>query len=330
MPYALHPSRLTKRLDLKAVAKANEICNRYCMDTISAGSVIAFACECFEKGVITKADTGGLELRFGDPDLMIQLLESIAKRQGFGDLLAEGMTRLAHRWKVSDQPYHLAVKGMELPMHDPRVKVGVGISYAACPYGPDHMNAPHDTLFFDEKFYSFQSVKPLGIYKAMHPTQITHEKVRAHALLDNLWRMMDGLGLCVFGFAPRGVMSLDLMIQCLNAVTGWNTNLFELMKAAERSTMLARAFNSLERFTMKDDQLPRRLFDPKPDGPRAGERIFTENEFQKGVEMLYDVIGCDPQTGRPSRGKLIELGLDWVEELLRERQGSSRESLTSL
>jgi aldehyde:ferredoxin oxidoreductase len=210
---------------------------------------------------------------------------------------------------------------MELPMHDPRVKVGVGISYAACPYGPDHMNAPHDTLFFDEKFNSFQSVKPLGIYKPMHPTQITNEKVRAYALLDNLWKMMDALGLCVFGFAPRGVMSLDLMIQCLNAVTGWNTNLFELMKAAERSTMIARAFNSLEGFTIKDDQLPRRLFDPKPDGPRAGEKIFTEEEFQKGIEMLYDVIGCDPETGRPSRGKLIELGLEWVEELLRERQG---------
>jgi aldehyde:ferredoxin oxidoreductase len=116
-------------------------------------------------------------------------------------------------------------------------------------------------------------------------------------------------------------MSLDLMIQCLNAATGWNTNLFELMKSAERGTMMARAFNSLEGFTIKDDQLPRRLFDPKPDGPRAGERIFTELEFQKGIELLYEVIGCDPATGRPSRGKLIELGLDWVEDLIKERKG---------
>ena len=83
---------------------------------------------------------------------------------------------------------------------------------------------------------------------------------------------------------------------------------------------MARAFNSLEGFTIKDDQLPQRLFDPKPDGPKAGEIIFTKNEFQKGIEMLYEVIGCDPKTGRPHRGKLIELGLDWVEELLRERQ----------
>ena len=93
--------------------------------------------------------------------------------------------------------------------------------------------------------------KPLGIYKAIHPTQITNEKVRTYVLLDHLWKMMDALGLCVFGFAPRGVMPLDLMVQCLNAVTGWNTNLFELMKAAERGTILARAFNSLEGFTIK-------------------------------------------------------------------------------
>jgi len=205
-------------------------------------------------------------------------------------------------------------------MHDPRVKVGVGIGYATCPYGADHMNAPHDTLFFDENFYSFHSVKPLGIYKAMHPTRITNEKIRAYILLDHLWKMMDALGLCVFGFVPRGVMPLDLMIQCLNAVTGWNASLFELMKAAERGTMMARAFNSLEGFTIKDDQLPRRLFDPKPNGPNAGERIFTERDFQKGIEMFYDVIGCNPETGQPNRGKLIELGLEWVEDLLKERQ----------
>ncbi|MCJ7640274.1 MAG: hypothetical protein MUO29_00105, partial [Desulfobacterales bacterium] len=136
-------------LDLKAIAKGTEICNRDCMDTISLGMTLAFAFECFEKGIITKADTGGVELRFGDADLMIQLLEMTAHRQGFGDLLAEGMDRLAKRWKVTDQPYYLAVKGQEIPMHDPRVKVGVGMGYAIATYGADHMNAPHDPFFSD-------------------------------------------------------------------------------------------------------------------------------------------------------------------------------------
>lgn len=305
-------------LDLKAIAKGNEICNRYCMDTISAGMTIAFACECFEEGIITEEDTGGLALRFGDADLMIRLLEMTARREGFGDLLAEGISRLAQKWGVVEEPYNLSVKGQEIPMHDPRVKVGVGLGYAISTYGADHMNAPHDPYFADENSYTFQSVKPLGIYRAMHPTDITTEKVRTYVLLDNLWKMMDALGLCVFGYAPRGTMTLDEMVQCLNAVTGWNASLFELMKAAERSTMMARAFNSREGFTIKDDKLPQRLFDPKPDGPDAGKRIFRQEDFQKAVELLYDLIGCDPETGRPHRGKLVELGLEWVDDLLDE------------
>jgi aldehyde:ferredoxin oxidoreductase len=99
-------------------------------------------------------------------------------------------------------------------------------------------------------------------------------------------------------------------------VTGWNASLFELMKAAERGTMMARAFNSREGFTIKDDKLPKRLFDPKPDGPNAGKKIFEERDFNQAIELLYDVINCDPGTGRPRKGKLVELGLEWVDEIL--------------
>jgi aldehyde:ferredoxin oxidoreductase len=278
--------------------------------------VIAFACECFEKGIITKADTDGLELRFGDADLMIRLLEMIAQRKGFGDLLAEGIGRLALKWRVEDQPYHLTIKSEEMPMHEPRAKVGVGLGCAICTYGPDHMNAPHDPYFTDEKFSPFQTVKPLGIYKPVSATEITTEKVRVYALLDNLYKVMDALGLCVFGFAPRGVMPLDQLVTCINATTGWNVSLYELMKSGERGTAMARAFNSREGFGIKDDRLPGRFFDPIPDGPNAGEKIFTEKEFEDGVKLFYEISGCDPETGRPSRGKLIELSLEWVDELL--------------
>jgi aldehyde:ferredoxin oxidoreductase len=111
-------------------------------------------------------------------------------------------------------------------------------------------------------------------------------------------------------------MPLETMVRCLNAITGWNASLYELMKAAERASMMAKAFNSREGFTIREDHLPRRLFDPKPDGPNAGQKIFEEKDFNKAIEMMYEVIGCDPETGRPNRGKLLELGLDWVEELL--------------
>jgi aldehyde:ferredoxin oxidoreductase len=303
-------------LDLKAVAKGNEICDRYCMDTISAGMTIAFACECFEKGVISAADTGGIELRFGDPLLMLKLLEMTARREGFGDLLAEGSARLASRWGIAGADYCLCVKGQELALHDPRIKVGVGMSYALCTYGADHMNTPHDPSFVDPNSFAFKSVNALGIYRAMPATQLSNDKVRSFVILENFWRMLDSLGLCVFGFAPRGVMPLETMVACIKAATGWEVSLHDLMASAERSSMLARAFNSREGFSIKDDRLPGRLFDPKPNGPNAGARIFSEEEFNAALETYYAVIACDPQTGRPSTGKLLEMNLEWVEALL--------------
>lgn len=303
-------------LDLKAIAKGNEICNRYCLDTISAGMTIAFACECFQEGIITKADTDGLELRFGDAGLMIQLLELIARREGFGDILAEGTARLAKKWGVVDAPCHLAVKGQEISMHDPRVKVGVGIGFAVSPYGADHMTAAHDNVFVDEKSFALNSVKPLGIYKPMPATEITAEKVRNYKILETFWRTLDALGLCVFGYAPRGVMPIDTMVKCVNAITGWEASLFELMRAGERGTMIARAFNSREGLSIHDDRLPQRLFEPKPDGANAGKNIFKEEDFNEAIRLYYDMIGCDPETGRPHRGKLLELGLEWIEASL--------------
>jgi aldehyde:ferredoxin oxidoreductase len=302
--------------NLKAVAKGNEICNRYCIDTISAGMTIAFACECFEAGIITTADTDGLELRFGDADLMIQLLELIARREGFGDVLAEGSARLAEKWGLKDAPGHLAVKGQEISMHDPRIKVGVGIGYAVSPYGADHMTAAHDTAFVNPESFPVSSVRPLGIYNAISATDISTEKVRNYKILENFWRTLDSMGLCVFGYAPRGVMPINTMVDCVNAVTGWDVSLFELMRAGERGTLIARAFNSREGFSLENDQLPKRLFEPKPDGPDAGRQIFNESDFNRAVELYYDMIGCDPDTGRPQRSKLLELGLDWIEDLL--------------
>lgn len=306
-------------VDLRAIAKGNEICNRYCMDTITAGMTIAFACECFQEGVITAEDTGGMQLRFGDADMMIELLELIARREGFGDVLAQGSARLAEKWGVEGKPCSLSVKGQEISMHDPRVKVGVGIGFAVSTYGADHMTAAHDPMFTDENSSMFKSVKPLGIYNSMPATEITNEKVRGYMQLEKLWRMMDALGLCVFGYAPRGVMPLDIMVQSLNAVTGWNASLYELMRAAERGSMVARAFNSREGFSIKDDRLPARLFDPKPDGPGSGKKIFAEEDFNKAIALYYEMINCDPETGRPNRGKLMELGLEWVEEILEQR-----------
>ena len=305
--------------NLKAIAKGNEICNRYCIDTISAGMTIAFACECFEAGKITTADTDGLELRFGDADLMIRLLKLIVRREGIGDVLAEGSSRLAENWGLTDTLGLLAVKGQEIPMHDPRVKVGVGIGFAVSPYGADHMTAAHDTSFVNPDSFPVNSIRPLGIYAPMHATDISVEKVRNYKILENFWRTLDALGLCVFGYAPRGVMPVNTMVDCVNAVTGWDASLFELMRAGERGTLIARAFNSREGICVKNDRLPKRLFDPKPDGAQAGEQIFAEADFNEAIQLYYEMVGCDPESGRPRRGRLLELGLDWVVERLSEK-----------
>ena len=201
-------------------------------------------------------------------------------------------------------------------MHDPRVKVGVGIGYAISPYGADHMTAAHDTVFVNEQSFSLNSVKPLGIYEPMPATKISAQKVRNYKILENFWRTLDALGLCVFGYAPRGVMPVETMVKGLNAVTGWEVSLFEMMRAGERGTLIARAFNSREGITIKDDRLPKRMFDPKPDGAAAGRQIFNEDDFNRAVRLYYDMIGCDPQSGRPHDSKLLELDLAWVAQKL--------------
>ena len=127
---------------------------------------------------------------------------------------------------------------------------------------------------------------------------------------------MDALGLCVFGFVPRGPMPLETLVQCIQAVTGWNTSLYELMQAGERGSLLARAFNFREGFTVKDDRLPQRLFEPKPSGPDAGKQMFKAEDFYAAIKLFYEIIGCDPESGRPCRGKLMELDLEWADEIL--------------
>ena len=161
-----------------------------------------------------------------------------------------------------------------------------------------------------------QSVRQLGIEQPVAATAISTDKVHNYARLDTLWKMMDALGLCVFGFAPRGAMSIDTMVACLNAVTGWQTDMDRLMVASRRGSLMARAFNHREGFSIKDDRLPSRLFSPKPDGPRAGETIFKEMDFDAAVRQYYELSGCDPDSGRPTRQALLECDLEWVAQLL--------------
>jgi len=294
--------------DLNAVAYANQICNAYGVDTISAGVAVAFAMELFERGVITELETDGLKLRFGDADAMIKLLLKIVNREGFGNVLAEGVKRASEIIGKGSEKYAMHVKGREVPMHEPRSKVGVGLQYALSPIGADHLQAPHDPTYMRER----EDLKSLGIARAVDRLDIGPEKVRAVYYGMLWWGLGDCLGICRFTVLPHsaGVLTPNHVVEIVNAVTGWQISLWELMKASERALNLIRCFNIREGFTAKDDVLPDRFFEELEFGARKGQKLDRE-KFYEAIRLFYEMAGWDHE-GRPTKAKLYELGLGWV------------------
>ncbi len=242
--------------DLKYIAKANELCNKYTMDTISTGMVIAFAMQCYQEGLLTKEDTGEIELTFGNKEALLVLIKKIAHREGLGDLLSQGSCFASQKIGKGSEIFIHQVKGQEIPMHDPRVKTGVGLQYALSDYGVDHMKAPHDSFFKDQDSVGIKEMKGLGILEPVSPTDIGEKKVALFKLLDIYWTVFDILGVCDFGYVPRSVGTMEELLEIIRSTTGWETTWFELMKLGERSINMARIFNYREGFTSKDDTLP--------------------------------------------------------------------------
>ena len=298
--------------DLKYIAKANELCNKYTMDTISTGMVIAFAMQCYEEGLFTKEDTGGIELTFGNKEAMLKMIEKIAYREGLGDLLSQGSYLAAQKIGKGAETFIHQVKRQEIPMHDPRVKTGVGLQYALSDYGADHMKAAHDPFFKDKDSVGIKEMKGLGILEPVSPIDIGEKKVALFKLLDIYWTVFDILGVCDFGYVPRSVGTLDELLEIIRATTGWKTTWFELMKLGERSINMARIFNHREGFTSKDDTLPEVFYHNFKNGPLGGQGAINKEDFQKALRLRYQLMGWDPDTGIPAPAKLIELGLDWL------------------
>lgn len=298
--------------DLKIAAKANELCNKYTIDTVSTGMTIAFAMECYENGLLTKEDCDGLELKFGNKEVITELVNKIASREGIGDLLAEGSYRAAQEIGQGAEKYTRQVKGQEVPMHDPRVKTGVGLQYALADYGADHMKAAHDTFYRDQDTYGTKTTKALGIYDAVDPLDIGKEKVNLFVKLDTYWSMLDMLGVCHFGYAPRGPIPVKMLMELVQAITGTDISLYELMEAGERSTTMARLFNLREGITAEADKLPDKFFEDFADGPLAGTGGIDREQFKEAVKMRYRMMGWD-ESGCPQTAKQVELGVDWIE-----------------
>lgn len=295
--------------NLGAISKANELCNAYSLDTISTGNVIAFAMECYSKGILTSKDTDGLELGFGNADALLQLVDMIAFRRGIGDLLADGVKRAAQKIGKGSSRFALHVKGQELPMHEPRGKAGVGLAYAVSPSGADHLQHAHDGVFVKPS----RSVEPLAVTEGVDPDSLGPDKVRLFVYAQLWWGLLDCVDACKFIFIPHpaGVLGTNHLVDLVNASTGWETSLWSLMKTSERALNLARCFNVREGFTNADDNLPERLFEELSFGPRKGSKLDRE-KFDTALRLYYAMMGWDRDTGIPTAAKLHELGIGWA------------------
>ena len=304
--------------DLVAVCKGNELCNKYGLDTISTGAVIAFAMECYEEGIISKEDTGGIDLRFGNADAMVKMVEMIAKREEIGDILAEGVKRAAEKLGRGAEKFAVHVKGEELPAHDARVKGHLTLSYPLSPIGGDHIVAEHDGAFTPGwTAFNAERVKPLGVIEPLELSSIDHKKVRRFLYFQNVFSMMDTLTLCIFTFAPCRYFTLGELVDLVRAITGWETSLWELLKFGERRVAMFRAFNVREGFTKEDDWLPDRMFEGILSGPRKGQKV-DKDKLREAIDLYYEMVGWN-EDGVPTKGKLAELDLLWIAEELDRR-----------
>ena len=301
--------------DLQAIARANELCNAYMLDSISAGATIAFAMECFEHGLIGLEDTGGLDLRFGNTEAMLTLLEQIARRQGFGNLLAEGSMRAAEKIGGDAKFFAIQVKGQELAMHEPRGKYNVGMGYAISEIGADHLVVAHDPGFINPDSIQFKSAFSLGITVAQPARLLNAEKMKHFYILEKWGSLEKVVGYCFFGPSPRSFIPPDDVLVSINAATGWNLSMEDVLQIGERATNMARIFNLREGFSRKDDTLPERIFQGLENGPLKGLGLPRE-EFERALTILYTLKGWDPETGVPGLERLEALSLGWAADLL--------------
>ncbi|MFC1980880.1 aldehyde ferredoxin oxidoreductase family protein [Chloroflexota bacterium] len=297
--------------DLKVVAKGSELTAAYGIDSISCGNVIAFAMECFEHSLLTLRDSGGLDLRYSNGPAMLQMVEQIALRQGLGDILAEGVARAAKAIGSGAEEFAFHVKGQEIPMHEPRWKQGMGVGYVMSPTGADHCHNVHDSMYTRPN-PQLEELRAFGILEPMPNNELSPAKMRL-LICDSLWKHFLNCAVCCYFVMFDGLVGFDRMTQLVNAVTGWDTSLSELMKVGERGATLAQVFNCRVGLTSRDDTLPRRFFTPHISGPLEGISPDPET-FRQAKDAYFDIMRW-PQ-GLPSADKLDELGIGWATPLL--------------
>ncbi len=292
--------------NLKAVAKANDLCNRYGLDTISTGSVIAFAMECYEKGLITQDELDGINLQWGDADALIKCIKLIVTKEKLGALLARGSKQASKEIEGSEN-FSVTVKGLEVAMHDPRSSQILGLHYATTPFGGRHSSAteaiaaglaslPSPDLDFlaDPDDRALDRFSPVG-------------KAAPLITMQDRNMLFDCAGQCAWLVSMPGIPT-HYLSAFLALITGWKMSYRKIfLKTGERISNLIHAFNIKQGFTMKDCELPYRfLREPPPDGGSKGAVVH----IQPMLREYFKLRDWDWDTGKPSREKLLELELD--------------------
>jgi aldehyde:ferredoxin oxidoreductase len=282
--------------DLPAINYINHLCTAYGIDTISSGVSAAFAFYLYDQGVITAKDTGGLELRWGDIDAAIALLNQIGKKERFGAIVAEGVKRMGERYGLPDDAAH--VKGLEIPMHDPRAFAATALAYTTSPRGACHNKDDAWAAGFG------MSNPDIGIVPG---DRFGDDKANMVTTNQN-WRAFgDSLGLCHYALVP-----VPELLDIINTSTGWNMDFDGIMRTGERIFQLQRAMGCRLGVTAADDRLPSIIMTPLSDGGTEGHVPNVE----KMLSEYYALRGWDTATGKPSRERLISLGLADIAEYL--------------
>jgi len=286
--------------NLDSVIKLNDICNRYGLDTISAGAAVAFAIECYENGIVNKKDTDGLEMTWGNAATIVAMTEKLGKREGFGDIIADGVKKAAERIGKGSEKYAMHIGGQEVPAHDSRGGAGFAIGYAGEPTPARHTmsgEGPYPPGALPKPDFDFRSFQGRGKW---------------HTLGANISQVYNAAGICMIVLGD-GYGNFDQLMEAFRVITGWDFTLEEMVKTGARIDAMRQAFNIREGIKTPW-KFPDRMMGvpPKQAGPRAGITLKKEEL----TDEFYTERGWDTKTGKPSKKTLEELGLNDVAKVL--------------
>jgi aldehyde:ferredoxin oxidoreductase len=299
--------------DLASISLANKLCNEYGLDTIGTGATVAWVMDCYSQRVITEKEIG-FPAPFGDAGAMVRLTEMICRREGFGDVLAEGSRRAADRLGKGDDLL-ITVKGSEAPAHIPHAKRSLGLIYAVNPFGADHQSSEHDPMVEDGAGELYMKrLAMMGFDHTLPQYSLGPEKVRFALKGQQFYSFLDTAALCQFVWGPAWTLyGPQECVDFVRAATGWDDfSLDELLEVGERRLNMLRQFNAREGIDHKADRLPKKFFKALTGtGPTAGVAL-TDEEIEQAKREYYRQSGWDPASGNPSQKTLTRLGLEWA------------------